>query len=972
MDKRTIVSGLMASVAFIAPAFAQQSTAQQSTEVGQINVEGAPEQAPGAGYIIPEDSPKERSTVTQAAIAQAPSGANVYELISRLPGANSIAADGAGLFGGTMSMRGFDSSEIGFTIAGVPVNDSGNYAIYPSEYVDSENLQEIDVTQGAPDVDQPQGGAVGGSVQLIPEEPTDKFRIKLVQSLGQLDYFKSFGRVDTGDIFDTGMKAFISYSKAEEDKFKGTGNANHDHIDAGWVLETDQGSKFTATSIFNSQVTDFLSSVNLAQYRQYGRSLDYENNLVAPPTPGPGAQSFSTCTGCVSSYPLSSSYTGYSRANYWAYHPNPFNNEIASFNANIKVLDNLHVSLTPYYWNGYGNGGGTSTISEASTTSAYNGYGSGGLFLGAAGVVPKINGAPPYASADLNGDGDRLDTVGFYRPSITSTQRPGINTEITYQPIEWDTIKFGVDFDHSRHHQTQPYEFLNPNGSVQNIWADTTSQLLTRPDGTLVEGRDQVTFNNTTVAFLENTLSLLDDRLKILTGIKRQEVTRDGTNNLPGAIATGLQSVIHPSADYLSYLPEFQASYHFTPENSVFVNLQKNARAPSNYTLYESNYDTIGDQKQETSWDLDVGYRYQTPVMLASMSLFGIDFKNRQMDIALPSDPTETTDINAGSVNSRGVELEAGTAKPIDDFNIYGSASYTKSIIESNLPTGSGYVPTAGKTYVNTPKWLVSGVLEYVPSYLPGAYFSVSPKYTSGRESTLVNDEKIKGFTDVDLAAGYRFDDSLFPDPIYNVKLQANVTNVLDRDYLYFGLAASSTQVAAHNVVTASGKTYAGTAPTYAEGAPRFFSVKLSASFGPHGETATPTAEAFTPPPVQAPMKATTARSYMVFFDFNKSDLTSQAVSIVDQAAANAGPAKVTQLVVTGHTDTVGSDAYNMRLSRRRAESVAAELEKKGIPSSEIEIVAKGKKDLLVPTADGVREPQNRRVQIVYQGGATS
>jgi outer membrane protein OmpA-like peptidoglycan-associated protein len=119
-------------------------------------------------------------------------------------------------------------------------------------------------------------------------------------------------------------------------------------------------------------------------------------------------------------------------------------------------------------------------------------------------------------------------------------------------------------------------------------------------------------------------------------------------------------------------------------------------------------------------------------------------------------------------------------------------------------------------------------------------------------------------------------------------------------------------------------------------------------------------------------MKATTARSYMVFFDFNKSDLTSQAVSIVDQAAANAGPAKVTQLVVTGHTDTVGSDAYNMRLSRRRAESVAAELEKKGIPSSEIEIVAKGKKDLLVPTADGVREPQNRRVQIVYEGGATS
>jgi iron complex outermembrane receptor protein len=153
----------------------------------------------------------------------------------------------------------------------------------------------------------------------------------------------------------------------------------------------------------------------------------------------------------------------------------------------------------------------------------------------------------------------------------------------------------------------------------------------------------------------------------------------------------------------------------------------------------------------------------------------------------------------------------------------------------------------------------------------------------------------------------------------------------------------------------------------------RAYGIRAKYKFGPFAVDAEAAPAAYVPPPVQKPMAASSvARSYMVFFDFNKSDLTAQAVSIVDQAAAHAGPAKATQLVVTGHTDTVGSDAYNLRLSRRRAESVAAELEKKGIPSSEIEIVAKGKKDLLVPTADGVREPQNRRVQIVYEGGATS
>jgi outer membrane protein OmpA-like peptidoglycan-associated protein len=112
-------------------------------------------------------------------------------------------------------------------------------------------------------------------------------------------------------------------------------------------------------------------------------------------------------------------------------------------------------------------------------------------------------------------------------------------------------------------------------------------------------------------------------------------------------------------------------------------------------------------------------------------------------------------------------------------------------------------------------------------------------------------------------------------------------------------------------------------------------------------------------------------RNYLVFFDFNKSDLTSDARGIVDTAASNAQGSNVTRLEVTGYTDTVGSDAYNMRLSRRRAESVSAELQAKGVPSSEIAIFAKGKHDLLVPTADGVKEPQNRRVQIIYASGNT-
>ncbi len=117
-----------------------------------------------------------------------------------------------------------------------------------------------------------------------------------------------------------------------------------------------------------------------------------------------------------------------------------------------------------------------------------------------------------------------------------------------------------------------------------------------------------------------------------------------------------------------------------------------------------------------------------------------------------------------------------------------------------------------------------------------------------------------------------------------------------------------------------------------------------------------------TPPPPPASPK-----NFLVFFNFNKSDLTGDARSIIKSAAAAAAKESTTKLTVTGHTDTVGSDAYNLRLSMRRAVSVEKELVVDGVPEGEIAIFAKGKRDLLVPTADGVKEPQNRRVQIVLE-----
>ena len=130
---------------------------------------------------------------------------------------------------------------------------------------------------------------------------------------------------------------------------------------------------------------------------------------------------------------------------------------------------------------------------------------------------------------------------------------------------------------------------------------------------------------------------------------------------------------------------------------------------------------------------------------------------------------------------------------------------------------------------------------------------------------------------------------------------------------------------------------------------------------------ATPVA-APAPAPVPAPAKATQqviAKSYLVFFDFDKSDITPEARGIINQAASNAKTSNATSIKLTGHTDASGSEKYNMALSLRRANAVKAELVKLGVPAGEIEVIGKGKSEPLVPTKDGVREPQNRRVQIL-------
>jgi iron complex outermembrane receptor protein len=361
--------------------------------------------------------------------------------------------------------------------------------------------------------------------------------------------------------------------------------------------------------------------------------------------------------------------------------------------------------------------------------------------------------------------------------------------------------------------------------------------------------------------------------------------------------------------------------------------------APSFGPEYVDSYE-IGFK---TEW-FDKKLRFNT-------AAFFTDYTGIQENTTIGIAPTTQ---NAGKANINGFEMESEYVVT-DWLRLNGGLGFTDANYRAIAPGAEAAGIFVGNKLPYASKW--SGTLGASADVWHGDIGAVSVRadgsYRSSYFPDAINSQILRqaGYAVANVSATFETSDDQW-------SVTAGATNITSTKYQIVGYA----DLGAGGSGTASAA-YARPAEWY-----------LRAKYKFSEASSTPaTAEApYTPPPAVAPAAPSVAHSYMVFFDFNKSDLTAQAVAIVDQAAKNATPAKATEIIVTGHTDTVGSDAYNMRLSRRRAESVAAELEKMGVKSSEIEIVAKGKTDLLVPTKDGVREPQNRRVTIVYSGGATS
>ena len=153
-------------------AFAQ-STGSVDFEKETIVVTGTRTQ--DVGGVQAPDAPKAKAVLTQEMISRSGPGQTVLDTINVVPGVSFQNNDAYGNAGGTLSVRGFDSTRVSYTLDGIQLNDSGNYNIYSNFSIDPELIEQVNVSLGSTDVDSPTASAVGGTINQRTRTPGKEF-----------------------------------------------------------------------------------------------------------------------------------------------------------------------------------------------------------------------------------------------------------------------------------------------------------------------------------------------------------------------------------------------------------------------------------------------------------------------------------------------------------------------------------------------------------------------------------------------------------------------------------------------------------------------------------------------------------------------------------------------------------------------------------------------------------------------------
>lgn len=752
-------------------AFAQSTGSQDFEE--EIIVSGTRTDA-GVGGVVAPDSTKAKAVLTQEFIERQAPGQTVNDIINQLPGVSFQNNDPFGSAGGKLSIRGFDNTRISQTFDGVPLNDSGNYALYSNQQLDSELIEQVNVNLGSTDVDSPTAAASGSTINYRTRTPGEDFGVKMVGSAGDFSFFRIFGMVDTGVFTPWGTKAFFSASSSTNDTVFGnqdqpaydaianvvnaraairsrTGGINKQQYNAKIYQPIGADGDFVSVAgHYNQNRNNFFGSVPLRNVnnvatnfvpnifpqnkndRDYGIAICQTNSIARA-----GLADVANTCGAAFDERFNPSNTGNIRVN-----------------SKFTVAEGLVLTIDPSFQYTKANGGGTTvgqevrrdvnaaggnancnTTANSSTVSCQTGY----------------IGGTPYFGRDLNGDGDLLDTVRVLAPSQTQTRRYGVIAGVRYDIDDANTIRAFYSYEQARHRQTGETNFLNSDGKPLDVFP--VNSPLTDVGGNILQKRDRRSIALLNLVGAEYRGEF--NALTIQVGGAYKMFKRDLTNNCATSSVTGFVECFGTNSDglaaylaanptvsvgpgvtaptqgpqqrirkYSKFTPNVGLTYDVNSDTTVFANYSKGVQVPGTDNLYNAFFfpDATPSARPvpETTDNFDAGLRFRSGTLQAQLGGWYTIFSDR---LASSFDPETERNVyrNLGRVDKYGIDASV-SVRPIPELTLYTFASYLKSDIQDNVQNGVCTAVSATCATVGAPIFALTA----------GKRESGSPTYTWG------------------------------------------------------------------------------------------------------------------------------------------------------------------------------------------------------------------------------------------------
>ncbi|KLD78139.1 TonB-dependent receptor [Xanthomonas hyacinthi] len=633
----------------------------------------------GGGNMQVQVAPKAVSTIGREAILKTAPGANFTQMLASIPGAISATNDVTGLNDGNFSVRGFPADEIGVTVNGVPINDSGNYKIYATEYGDTENMGDITVEQGFPSVTSPVIGAAGGNIAWVSVDPTHDAGVDISQSLGSNNYKRSFVRYNTGDLGP--VRSWISYSHNETDLWRGAGESKVTKVDGKSVWTIDADNSVTASLQYNREVKNNYRNLTKAQIARYGYHYGYLQ-------------------------PYQSSNAG----DWVGTEVNPFTSAIVSLDGEFALSDSLHLSVVPYFVYGYGGG----SYGYANTYVFYTSdtfrpglhvkfkqdFGlNDSLEYGFLAERPRQQGSNPYLPAD--GQGNPSDIWGHesahYYKNANGTPRIGYtyySTTPTYRVFATNTWT--------------PNDQWTVSIGGAYTWVQRKGWYSTWPDS-----GNGIDLASASSSELYASGARTYKRFTPTAGLKFQ---LDERNQFYLGFGETYRAAINTSALY----DIWGAAYAQAAGKSA----------------------SVGDAAPEKATTFDLGWRFYGDKLSASIDAYATDFKNKQFSGSDPATSAPVY-FSLGEVKMRGVNAElnyklddhwsayasyAHATSEMQDNVALGNTTYrTQGKTLVNAPKNSGYVSV---NYDQGPFW--ASLSTTVQSGIWGTFSNAAGSYSGG------------------------------------------------------------------------------------------------------------------------------------------------------------------------------------------------------------------------------------------------